>query len=81
MFAVTALALVVALVPAGAAALRGEAADRAAGLQLASVLVALALVAVSVIDPQPGIDDLGLSLALMSFGGGLVFARFLERWL
>lgn len=25
--------------------------------------------------------DLALTLALLSFGGGLVFARFLERWL
>ncbi|HET9596335.1 MAG TPA: monovalent cation/H+ antiporter complex subunit F [Anaeromyxobacteraceae bacterium] len=81
MFALTALALLAALVPAGLATLRGEAADRAAALQLASVLVTLALVVVSRLDPQPGLDDLGLSLALMSFGGGLVFARFLERWL
>jgi multisubunit Na+/H+ antiporter MnhF subunit len=25
--------------------------------------------------------DLGLALALLSFGGGLAFARFLERWM
>ena len=25
--------------------------------------------------------DLGLAVALLAFGGGLVFARFLERWL
>jgi multisubunit Na+/H+ antiporter MnhF subunit len=25
--------------------------------------------------------DLGLAVALLSFGGGLVFARFLERWM
>jgi multicomponent Na+:H+ antiporter subunit F len=25
--------------------------------------------------------DLALTLALLSFAGGLVFARFLERWL
>ena len=25
--------------------------------------------------------DLAVALALLSFGGGLVFARFLERWM
>jgi multicomponent Na+:H+ antiporter subunit F len=25
--------------------------------------------------------DLALALALLSFAGGLVFARFLERWI
>jgi multicomponent Na+:H+ antiporter subunit F len=81
MFAVAAAGFLAALVPAGVAAFRGGAADRAAALQLASALVALALVALSQVFRQPGFDDLGLALATMSFGGGLVFARFLERWL
>jgi multisubunit Na+/H+ antiporter MnhF subunit len=29
---------------------------------------------------RSGVFDLALVLALLSFGGGLVFARFLERW-
>jgi multicomponent Na+:H+ antiporter subunit F len=30
---------------------------------------------------RPSFYDLPLTLALLSFGGGMVFARFLQRWL
>ena len=30
---------------------------------------------------RPSLYDLALALSLLAFGGGLVFARFLERWL
>ena len=29
---------------------------------------------------RPEFADLALALSILSFGGGLVYARFLERW-
>jgi len=73
--------LVAALAPAGAAAFRGGHCERLAGLELAGVLVTLALEALALALERPAFLDVALAAALLSFGGGLVFARFLERWL
>ncbi len=70
-----------ALLPAGAVCLRGSAPDRLAGLEFAAVALTLALLALSMGFGRPGFVDLAVALAVMSFGGGMVFARFLERWL
>lgn len=80
-FELAAAGLVAALVPAGVVVFRGDAVDRAAGLSMASVTLTLLLLALAQAFQQPTFQDLALALALMSFGGGLVFARFLERWL
>lgn len=81
MFRAAAAGLFVALLGAVAVVLRGEAAVRAAGLQMASVLVTLLLLVLAEAFGPAFLQDLALTLAAMSFGGGLVFARFLERWL
>jgi multisubunit Na+/H+ antiporter MnhF subunit len=74
-------AVTAALVPCAFAALRGRAERRLVGLQMAGILVTLALVLFTVgFDRLPFID-LALTLAILSFGSGLVFARFLEKHL
>jgi len=73
--------LVVALAPSGWACFSGGAVERVAALELSGVLVTLALLAISIGMGRPAFVDLALAAALLSFGGGLVFARFLERWL
>lgn len=80
-FAAAAVALFAALVPSGAVALRGDALDRLAGLQMAAVTLTLLFLALAQAFGQQALQDVALALAFMSFGGGLVFARFLERWL
>jgi multisubunit Na+/H+ antiporter MnhF subunit len=70
------------LVPCALLALRAENPfDRLVALEMASTLVSLALVTLAEAMQRPLFLDLALTQALLSFGGGLVFARVLERWL
>jgi multicomponent Na+:H+ antiporter subunit F len=73
--------LVAALLPAGLAVFRGDAVERLAALELAAVLVTLALAALAIGVGRPAYLDVAVAASLLSFGGGLVFSRFLERWL
>jgi len=79
-FELAAAGLLAALVPAGVVVFRDDAIDRAVGLQMGTVVLTLLVLALAQACAQPSFQDLALALALMSFGGGLVFARFLERW-
>jgi multicomponent Na+:H+ antiporter subunit F len=74
-------AMIACLIPCGIACLRGELADRLVGLSATGLIAALVLLlGAEGLHRQP-FTDLALALALLSFGGGLVFARFLERWM
>lgn len=61
-------------------ALRGAAADRLVALELAGVVSTLLLLVLAEAFGRGTYADLAVVLALASFPGGLVFARFLERW-
>jgi multicomponent Na+:H+ antiporter subunit F len=69
------------LIPCAVACLRGGAVDRLVGLEMTAVCNSLVLLLLAQAFQRTLFYDLALSLALLSFGGGLVFARFLERWL
>ncbi|MEV3926045.1 monovalent cation/H+ antiporter complex subunit F [Actinomadura coerulea] len=80
--AIPALALMTgALLPALLATLRGPPARRLAGLIVTGPLVTLALVLLAAAYGRPAYLDVALVLALLSFAGSLVFARFLSRTL
>jgi multicomponent Na+:H+ antiporter subunit F len=80
--AVPALALMAgALPPALSAMLRGRPATRLAGLIVTGPLVTLVLVLLAAAYGRPAYLDVALVLALLSFAGTLVFARFLSRTL
>ncbi len=70
-----------ALVPCAFAALRGSAERRLVGLQMCGILVTFALVLFTIGFGRLPFIDLALTLAVLSFGSGLVFARFLEKHL
>lgn len=76
-----ALGFLVALAPCAVVVLRGEAVDRLVGLEMGAVVLVLFMVCVAESEHRIAFYDLALALALLSFGGALVFARFLERWL
>jgi len=78
---VGALVTAVALVPAVVTTLRGRLGDRLVGLELTAILLSQLLFLVAVGEKRVPFVDVGLAVALLAFGGGLVFARFLERWL
>jgi multicomponent Na+:H+ antiporter subunit F len=79
-FAVAALALLAGLVPCGVVCLRGDPLSRLVGLEMASVVDTLLLLLAQAYD-RAIYFDLALALTLLSFAGGMVFARFLERWI
>ena len=69
------------LIPCADMCLRGTPERRLVGLEMASLIVTIALVLFTVGFGRTPFMDLPLALALMSFGGGLVFARFLGKHL
>ena len=62
-------------------ALRGDAERRLVGLQMTGIIVTVDLVLLTVSSGRLPFIDIPLALAIMSFGGGLVFARFLGKHL
>jgi multicomponent Na+:H+ antiporter subunit F len=76
-----ALVLMVCLIPCGIACLRGDIWRRLVGLEAAGMIASLILLLLAEGFHRAPFADLALALALLSFGGGLVFVRFLERWM
>lgn len=77
----TAVVVCASLIPCADMCLRGSPERRLVGLEMTSVIVSIALVLFTVGFSRSPFIDLPLALAVMSFGGGLVFARFLEKHL
>lgn len=75
------VAVSAALLPCAAMCLSGPPERRLVGLEMTGMIVVMAMVLFTIgFDRLPFID-LPLTLAVMSFGGGLVFVRFLEKYL
>ena len=55
--------------------------SRLVGLEAGSVMAVIVLLLLAEGFHRQPFVDVALTLALLSFGAGLVFARFLERWL
>jgi multicomponent Na+:H+ antiporter subunit F len=73
--------LVAAVFPSLLATLRGEPVDRLAGLILAGPAATLVLLLLAAGYGRPAYLDAALMVALLSFAGSLVYARFLGRTL
>lgn len=69
------------LIPCADMCLRGSPERRLVGVEMTGIIVTLALVLFTVGTHRLPFMDIALALAIMSFGGGLVFARFLEKHL
>lgn len=78
---IAALAMLACMVPCFLACLSGDAARRLIALEAGSVMTVLELLLLMEAYHRVPFVDISLTLALLSFGAGLVFARFLERWL
>ena len=61
--------------------LRGSPERRLVGLEMTSMIVVTSMVLFTVGNGRLVFIDLPLALAILSFGGGLVFVRFLGRYL
>lgn len=74
-------AVTAALGPCAWMALRGSSERRLVGLQMSGLVITFALVLFTVGFGRSPFIDLPLTLGVLSFGSGLVFARFLEKHL
>lgn len=78
---IAAAVLLFGLVPCGIACFRGSAMERLIGLEMGGIVICLLLILLAEAFGNANFYDLALTESLLAFGGGLVFARFLERWL
>lgn len=77
----TAIALLICLAGPFIRCVRGDAVSRLVALEAAGSIAAVVLLLLAEAFRRVPFVDLALTLALLAFGAGLVFARFLERWL
>jgi multicomponent Na+:H+ antiporter subunit F len=74
-------AMLLCLVACGVVCLRGDTFSRLVGLEAAGLIATLVFLLLAEGFHRPPFTDLAVALALLSFGGGMVFVRFLERWM
>lgn len=72
---------ILCLIPCGVVCARGDPLNRLVGLETAGVVEVLAPLLMAEGFHRPLFVEIALAAALLAFAGGLVFARFLERWL
>ncbi|HET7347394.1 MAG TPA: monovalent cation/H+ antiporter complex subunit F [Acidobacteriaceae bacterium] len=69
------------LIPCAWTCLRGSPERRLVGLEMAALVITIVMVLVTVGEGRLIFMDIPLTLAVLAFGAGLVFARFLEKHL
>lgn len=69
------------LAPCAWMCLRGGPEQRLVGVEMTSIVVVLVMTMLCVGFGRASYIDLPLTMAVLSFGGGLIFARFMERHL
>ena len=80
-FVIAAIAMLVAVIPCGIVMIRGQLMDAVVAYEAISSVVLMVLVLLAEGFRRSGEFELPVLLALLLFGSGLVFVRFLERWL
>jgi multicomponent Na+:H+ antiporter subunit F len=73
--------LLAALVPVALVVWRRAEMDGVVALELGGVVVILLMLLLAEAYGDPAFADLAVVLAMLSLGSGLVFVRFLERWI
>lgn len=76
-----ACAMLLGLVPCCVSVLRGPAMDRFVALQTAEIIIILTMTMMAEGYDRSIYLDIPLALAVLTLASGLVFVRFLERWL
>jgi multisubunit Na+/H+ antiporter MnhF subunit len=80
-FVIAAIVMLVALTPAGLIMVRGTQADSVVAYQFISTVTVMILALLAEGFGRPGLFEFPVLLAVLLFGGGLVFVRALEGWL
>lgn len=80
-FVIAAIAMLVAVIPCGIVMLRGKIMESVVAYEAIGSVVIMVLVLLAQGFRRSGEFELPVLLAMLILGGGLVFVRFLERWL
>lgn len=80
-FVVAAVAMLIALVPAGITIVRGTLADAVVGFEFITSVAVMVFALLAEGFKRPSLFEFPVLVALLLFGSGLVFVRALERWL
>jgi multicomponent Na+:H+ antiporter subunit F len=80
-FVIAAIAMLLGVIPCGVVVCRGTVMDALVAYELISAIVVMVLILLAEGFRRSGEIELPLLLAVLLFGSGLVFVRFLERWL
>ena len=80
-FVIAAIAMLVAVIPCGIVMVRGKVMEAVVAYEAISSVIIIVLVLLAQGFDRSGEFELPVLLAMLILGGGLVFVRFLERWL
>ena len=80
-FLVAAIAMLIALVPAGIVLARGSLADALVGFEFITSVAVMIFALLAEAFKRPSLFEFPVIVAVLLFGSGLVFVRALERWL
>jgi multisubunit Na+/H+ antiporter MnhF subunit len=80
-FAAAAIAMLIALVPAGVVLCRGDLAAAVVAFEFITAVMVMVLALLAQAFQRPALFELPVLLAVLMFGSGLVFVRVMERWL
>ena len=80
-FVIAAIAMLAAVIPCGITVVGGKVMDALIAYEAISAIGVMVLILLAEGFKRSGEFELGVLLAVLLFGSGLVFARFLERWL
>jgi multisubunit Na+/H+ antiporter MnhF subunit len=80
-FLIAAIAMLVALIPAGITLARGSLADAVVGFELLTSVAVMIFALLAEGFKRPSLFEFPVILAVLLFGSGMVFVRALERWM
>lgn len=80
-FTAAATAMLICLIPPGIVLARGGLPEAIVAYEFITAVVVLVLALLAQAFQRSGLFELAVLLALLMFGGGLVFVRAMERWL
>lgn len=80
-FAVTAIVMLIAVIPAGIVLVRDKLVDAVVAYEFITTVIVMVLALLAQAFHRPSLFELPVILAVLLFGSGLVFARAIERWL
>ncbi|HEY2691765.1 MAG TPA: monovalent cation/H+ antiporter complex subunit F [Streptosporangiaceae bacterium] len=80
-FVIAAIAMLLGVIPCGVVVCRGTVMEALVAYELITAIVVMVLILLAEGFRRSGEFELPLLLAVLLFGSGLVFVRFLERWL